>query len=288
MEVLKVLESGFGMAFQDAGRKGWRRFGVPPSGVMDEHAAGWANRLLQNPPGAVVLELSLQGAKLEAIQDVWIAVTGANAGCNIPMWETFLLGAGKLVQFPRNRTGVWSYLAVEGGFKARRWFGSASVYARGGLGRACQAGDTLHREPAAYSGSKEGIARRLVSLSERRDYDSPPYFRLWRGPQWDLFSEEDRSLLFAQEYAISSHSDRVGYRLESAPLKVPPLEMISEPVQTGSIQVPPDGCPIVTMRDGPTLGGYPKIGLLCPEEISWLAQCRPGQLIRFQKAEPVQ
>lgn len=36
---------------------------------------------------------------------------------------------------------------------------------------------------------------------------------------------------------------------------------------TGSIQVPADGQPIVTLHDGPTLGGYPKIAWIDPRDL---------------------
>ena len=57
--------------------------------------------------------------------------------------------------------------------------------------------------------------------------------------------------------------------------------MISEPVLPGSVQIPTDGQPIVTMCDGPTVGGYPKLGLVDGADLSWLAQCRPGLKVRF-------
>ena len=117
---------------------------------------------------------------------------------------------------------------------------------------------------------------------ERRDYESPPPLRVWRAPQWDLFSEADREIFFAQEWAVSSQSDRVGYRLTGRPLKPSAPPILSEPVLVGSIQIPPDGQPIVTMRDGPTVGGYPKLGLVEAADVSWLAQCRPGVKVRFQ------
>jgi allophanate hydrolase subunit 2 len=76
LEILAVEELGAGITFQDLGRRDWRRFGVPPGGVMDDHAAQWANRLLGNPPDAAVIEVLLHGAVLRALRDVTIAVTG--------------------------------------------------------------------------------------------------------------------------------------------------------------------------------------------------------------------
>jgi allophanate hydrolase subunit 2 len=51
------------------------------------------------------------------------------------------------------------------------------------------------------------------------------------------------------------------------------------------VQVPDNGQPIVTMRDGPTVGGYPKIAMVDPRDLSWLAQIRPGRGVRFQLVE---
>jgi allophanate hydrolase subunit 2 len=109
--------------------------------------------------------------------------------------------------------------------------------------------------------------------------------RVWPGPQWDLCPEPERSRFFDSTWQISPQSNRVGYRLEGAALKIDCGELISEPVRTGSIQVPPNGQPIITMRDGPTVGGYPKLGLVHPKDISWLAQCKPGQNVRFKLIE---
>ena len=81
---------------------------------------------------------------------------------------------------------------------------------------------------------------------------------------------------------MSSQSDRVGYRLTGNPLKPSATQIISEPVLVGSIQIPANGLPIVTMRDGPTVGGYPKLGLVDAADLSWLAQCRPGTKVKFE------
>src|ERR1700704_2129715 len=120
IDVLKVLAPGLGATLQDQGRFGWRRFGVPSSGVMDDHAASWANRLLDNLPKAPVLELLLQGLRLEVLQDSWIAITGADIDINFPAWKTVRVKAGDVVECSHNRAGVWIYIGVEGGFQARQ------------------------------------------------------------------------------------------------------------------------------------------------------------------------
>src|SRR5262245_41118412 len=282
VDVFKVLHPGLGATLQDRGRPGWRRFGVPPSGAMDDHAAHWANRLLDNPPDAPVVEFLLQGAKLRVLAETWIAVTGADADASVPTWRAVRTTEDEVLQFPASHSGVWVYLAVESGFEAPRWLGSASVYTRGGPGRPAASGSVLYRAASGRFELPRGVAGRVVDWRERRQYESPPPLRVWRAPQWELFSETDRELFFAQEWAISSQSDRVGYRLTGRPLKPAAAQILSEPVLVGSIQIPPGGQPIVTMRDGPTVGGYPKLGLMEAADVSWLSQCRPGVKVRFQ------
>jgi biotin-dependent carboxylase-like uncharacterized protein len=280
-EVFEVLSAGLGATIQDRGRPGWRRFGVPPGGVMDDHAATWANRLLDNPPGAPVLELLLQGAKLVALRDVWIAVTGAEVETNVPRWRAVKVERDGKIEFGQNRTGVWSYLAVEGGFVAVKFLGSASVYVRGGIGASLRSGDLLRLAGRAGFNLPQGVASRLIPSFERRHYDRLPPLRVWPAPQTNRFSETDREKFFGEEWTVTSQSDRVGYRLSGTPLTSVSGSIVSEPVRVGTIQVPPAGLPIVTMRDGPTVGGYPKFGMVDPADLAWLVQCRPGQAVRF-------
>jgi 5-oxoprolinase (ATP-hydrolysing) subunit C len=282
VEIFKVLSPGLGITLQDQGPIGWRRFGVPPSGAMDDHAAGWANRLLDNPPTAAVLELLWQGAKLAVLHDAWIAVTGAESETRLATWRAVMVRTGDTIEFARVQSGLWSYIAVEGGFEGPRMLGSVSVYARGKLANPCAAGVVVHAASRGTFHLPAGVAGRVVSRSERRDYNSPPPLRVWPGPQWDTFEEAEREKFFTEPWMVTSQSDRAGYRLAGVQLKNKAAQIISEPVRVGSVQVPENGQPIVTMRDGPTVGGYPKIGLLDPQDVSWLAQSRPGQHVRFQ------
>ncbi len=285
--IFEVLNPGVGLSLQDFGRRGWRRFGVPPGGAMDEHAARWANVLLGNRPDAPTLEMLLHGARLRALTAIEVALTGAAAntlsGGDPRGWGTFLLNPDDELRLPPSEAGVWTYLAVPGGFVDQLWFGSVSVFPRGGLGGPIPAGTLLERRKPVPPGPQPGITRRWVHPSEQRDYLHIPPIPVWPGPQWNLFSEDARSAFFDQDWIISPSSDRTGYRLAGTSMGPATATIPSEPVLPGSLQVPPDGVPIVTMRDGPTVGGYPKLGLVDPAHLSWLAQCRPGQRARFAR-----
>ena len=289
------------MSLQDNGRAGWARYGVPASGAMDDHAAEWANRLLENPPNASVLEILGPGARLRFLCDAWIAVTGGKG--KGPGWRAVHTQSGELLEIGGPETGLWSYVAVKGGFESAMCLGSASAYPRAGFGQLFRAGDVL-RATRAELALPRGVSTRVAPWTEQRDYSRPPALRVWPGPQWNLFSDEQHSRFFAQTWMVSQQSDRVGYRLSGEALahdigksrhgsEMPPpygggyKELISEPVIPGTIQVPESGQPIVTMRDGPTVGGYAKLGVVDERDISWLAQVRPGRDVRFQLAHEI-
>jgi biotin-dependent carboxylase-like uncharacterized protein len=250
---------------------------------MDRHAAGWANRLVGNPEGAAVLEFLMQGAELRILADCRVAVTGADAGTEVEAWHAADLRAGDRISWRRARRGVWSYVAVAGGLEVPRFFGSASVDPRAGIGRVVVAGDVFRS--AGSVALDERTAGAWAWWEERRDYGEPPEIGVWPGPQWDEFSDEARTIFFETQWSVSSRSDRVGYRLDGGRVEPPGREMVSEPVRVGSIQVPPNGQPIVTMRDGPTVGGYPKIGWVEAASLDWLVQCGPGRKVKFSHAE---
>ena len=63
-------------------------------------------------------------------------------------------------------------------------------------------------------------------------------------------------------------------------------DIISDGIAPGSIQVPADGKPIVLLADRQTTGGYAKIATVCSADIPRLAQCKPGDKVRFRKISP--
>lgn len=274
-EVLQVISPGCGATWQDAGRAGLKRFGVPPGGWMDERAAQTANRLVGNSDGVVVIELALQGARFRVLRDGWLAVAGASMGWTPGTRRR--VERGEHLDFTRHNSGVYAYVAAPGGWAAPVILGSASVSARSGIGRGLAVGDVLSclSDPARDS-------RQPVGGSE----DGAPYpgsvdVRVWRAPQWGIFAAPERAEFFATAWTVSARSDRMGVRLEGARIGTSEARMPSEPVLPGSVQITGDGQPVVTMRDGPTVGGYPKMVWLDEEACRRVAQVPPGGRVRF-------
>ena len=277
----EVLATGVGLSIQDAGRLGWRGFGVPLGGAMDRAAARMANELLGNPAMVPVLEIALQGARLRVLEDCWVALCGADLGATLKPWTARLLNAGEVLDFRGGAEGLWAYLAVSGGFVSDQFFGSASVDLRNGLGQALERGSLLHAAEQSPRVLDRGVVSRQWVSKLRREYASPLVVDLLPGPQFDLFSDSSRELMASAEWTVSSAMDRTGFRLQGPVLEVPD-SIPSEPVIPGSFQVPGNGQPIITMPDGPTVGGYAKIAVLKDKDLDWVAQCRPGTKLNFR------
>ena len=106
------------------------------------------------------------------------------------------------------------------------------------------------------------------------------------GPQWHDFTEEAQRHFVESDYRIHARSDRMGYRLEGPVLSLrAPLEMISEATNFGTVQIPPDGQPIVLMADRQGAGGYPKMAYVITADLPALAQAMPGELLGFEPVD---
>ncbi len=277
--VLETTSTGAGASIQDLGRTGWKRFGVPAGGAMDEDSARKANLLVGNQEDAPVLELLFTGARFRVLSAAEFAITGATVESDRPQWRNFRGNVGEEISFGQLRAGVWTYLAVQGGFAAPRWFGSASVNPRACFGKALSTGSQLRRQE---KGNPPVVLSRFVPELVRKHFDSWPVFRIWPGPEWELFPADVRARFLSESWIVSTQSDRAGYRLQGAALVSERVSISSAPVIIGTIQLPPNGLPIVLLRDGPTVGGYPRLAVLEPTEISRFTQCAPGTALRFQ------
>ena len=103
------------------------------------------------------------------------------------------------------------------------------------------------------------------------------------GPEWELFSKEHRQSFLKGRFRVGSDSNRMGYRLEqSLPRYSNTSELISSGIVPGTVQILNSGKPVVLMADAQTTGGYPRIAVLTREGISRMAQCKPGDSIRFR------
>lgn len=278
---LRALEPGPFVTVQDAGRPGWKRFGVSGAGAIDLSGLVAANALVGNPPGTAALEFGYSGGtwRVEA-ESVRIAAGGGSFRLfaddrPLTAWASTTLRRGQVLRLDGAPDAVWGYLAVAGGFAGTPQFGSLSTHKRSGVGLLQ---DGLLR---LCAGSAPGGPERAFLSTP------PPHGRVARiilGPQDDQFTAEALQALLTQEYTVTMRCDRLGYRLSGPdlPHRTDSTDIISDGVVPGSIQVPGDRQPIVLMPDCQPPGGYPKIATVISTSVPAVAQSRPGAKLRFQ------
>jgi antagonist of KipI len=295
LATITVLRPGMLTTVQDLGRWGQQASGVPVAGPMDEYSHILANRLVGNEPGAAALEVTLIGPEVQADSDIVCAVTGAAftltaGGASAPMDLPFVLRAGVPLRFGDRSAGARATLAVRGGIAVEPVFGSraTSLVSRMGPfgGRALRAGDAM------AIGPMDGL-RRVRSVIPGEAWpaaivrSSVPAggaaLRVMRGPQDHLFTSRAYETLFGSRFRITTHSNRMGYRLEGPPLThAGRADILSDATPIGSIQVPASGQPILLMADRQTTGGYPKIATVITADLPLAGQLAPGDWIEFR------
>ncbi len=289
---LEVIEANGIATIQDAGRIGWRRFGVPTSGPMDVFAFHAAHALAGNSPRDALIEIGMGDVTFRALHDCVIAVTGSGFRLSVyiwdfPLWSSYYVRGGWTIRLEKTDSGMWAYLALAGTLQIKPTLDSRSTYLRGpfgGLaGRALQIGDVLRADHPSRPLTE--LAARTLPEALRPAYTQTPIIDVIMGPQQDSFTSESVETFLSSDYSISPISDRMGYRLEGAALtQRAKIELLSEGMTRGAIQIPANGQPIVMMADCPTTGGYPKIGTVISADLPVLAQCAPKQSrIRFRE-----
>jgi antagonist of KipI len=103
------------------------------------------------------------------------------------------------------------------------------------------------------------------------------------GAHLERLDATSRTRLFEADFRVSASSDRMGYRLDGVELALKgPIELLSEAVAFGTVQLPPDGHPIILMADRQTTGGYPRLGEVASVDLPVVAQARPGDVLCFR------
>jgi len=275
---MTVVRAGMLTTVQDLGRSGHRATGLPSGGAADTFALRMANLLVGNPEDAAALECTLVGPELVFSADTIIAVGGA-AFESLPSWQPMRVKAGEPVIFGTCRAGCRGYIAIAGGIDVPPVLGSRSTYLPakiGGFeGRALRDGDRLPVNPAVRSGAIEHwhIDPRLLPA-----YSPSPVLRVIRGAQADEF---DGTWLNA-EFRVTQKFNRMGLRLAGPKLaRTNGRELLSAAVAPGTVQVPPDGQPIILLADAQTIGGYPKLAHVIGVDQPLAAQLQAGGTVRF-------
>lgn len=283
--VFQIEQVGPFVSVQDAGRSGYARFGVTKAGPMDKLGHLLTNYALGKYDHSSAIEVSLGGLALKCIEGEITAAVGGGCfsinldGSELAPWSIFTLREGSVVKIRSGDWGSWCYLSFLGDIMTKEWLGSQSVHQSSGLcGLAYKLGDKIVVDSAKTNSDTSG------SFFDPKSLKPSSEVRVVQGPQDLYFDGTSITKLYLTDFKLTADYDRMGVRLNGEKLTVNrALDMPSEPVARGSIQVPGHGDPICLLADHQTTGGYPKIATIISVDQDVMAQKRVGDVVKFTK-----
>ena len=279
MIVLKILRPGMLTTVQDDGRWGFQAYGVPVSGPMDAESHQRANALVGNGRRSALLEVTLLGPQIEFELPCSFAVVGAEFHMTlnetpVPMNVALEAPSGTVLRFGHRLRGARAYIAVSGGIDVPEVLGSRSTHVASRLGgyegRPLRAGDRLPLRPGRNQKSP-------LPIGELRPGGNLPD----GGARVRVVPGDLAERVLGRRFRISTHSDRMGYRLEGHDIAGAAGSLLSEAMPMGAIQLPPSGEPIVLMADHATTGGYAVAATVITADLPIVGQLAAGDWIEF-------
>jgi 5-oxoprolinase (ATP-hydrolysing) subunit C len=258
-----VTLTGSGLA-QEVGAPAYGRqdLGYSPGGPQDRFAMRTGNILLGNDDFAPALEI-VQPPLIEFAADCLFVLTGAKR-------------REAVLRAPRTAVGI-SHGAVARARPGDRLTLGEPEY---GLRTYVCLAPCAGRPPAVL---KAMLGRTRPAYRELSSWADPHgRIRVVAGPEFRRLKAP--SAFLDQPWMAAEMSD-MGIRLEAAGDARPEVDradMISQPVNDGTIQLTPKG-PIVLLRRRATIGGYPRIFNVIGVDVDLLAQHGPGQVVRFRR-----
>ncbi|RFC54229.1 5-oxoprolinase subunit C family protein [Brumimicrobium aurantiacum] len=274
--MIEVINPGLHTTVQDQGRLNHRHFGVPTSGAMDQHAYILANHLLQHQSLKPVLEFTISGPTLFFYAETYIVLTGAEFdvqlnGKEITHSSPIYVPAESTLAIGQAKTGNYGYLGILEGFSTVKVLESVSYH------------------PSINPGAKLTKDMQLLYVKTQfqpLDFNArviPIHDKFCRtrldvypGPEFDCLGKDDQEKLFNHKYFVKPKSNRMAVQLGNTPDLTAP-EIITAPVQPGTVQLTPSGELIILMRDAQTTGGYARILQLTDHAMNSLSQCKIGK-----------
>ena len=293
MYEMKINDPGLQSTLQDLGRWGFQSKGYSVGGAFDQFALKAANLLVGNDPGEAGIEMMFKGMEITFPCKTVVAMTGADMkpslnGRSVDMWTSYVVKPGDTLKMGMADAGLRAYLSVRGGFLVTPFLGSKSISVQETVGSCggtpLKKGSVL---PIRESVVSDDVLMKRIAPDCIPDYyrASNKEIRVVAGNFDDQFTQKGIETFYNTEFIVGNDINRVGYRLEGETLeqKVEAGRLISTSMTTGSIQVPGGGQPIILCVERRTHGGYPVIATVVSVDIAKVAQCQPGDRIRFKK-----
>lgn len=305
-KIIRVLQPGLLSTIQDLGRTGYQHIALSRGGAMDWRQMILANRLVGNSDSEAGIEITGFGPTLHFPDETLIACTGAPFSVSIrntkgdrdslPTHRPVLIKADSIVQWHHAIQGFRCWLAIAGGLRYPEILQSQSSHLAARIGEpALTRGAAIPVGEVSQDRIKKAIPEAfrplasLYSASRWRLRSSIPktwpsiHLPVLEGRHLKFLSAIQKNQLLDTTWHISPRSNRQGIRLHGSPVILADIpHILSEPVRQGTVQLPPDGIPILMSCEHQTTGGYPRVleipGCFTP----LLAQASPDSQIHFK------
>jgi biotin-dependent carboxylase-like uncharacterized protein len=282
MSGLLVQRIGPVASIQDLGRPGLLGQGVSQGGAADVRGMAEGAALLGQSPELAALEMGGIGGEFLATGPIRIALTGAPMIASIDgspiVWNaSHQLEKGQILSLGAVRKGVYAYLHLGGGIASPKILGARAAHLAAGIGAAVQAGDTV-----LAGADKGGPVGQVLPVDPRFDGGE---LRIVESFQSALFAEDLRARFADTQFQRGTRANRMGVEmLNDGPgfAAEGQLNILSEIISPGDVQMTGDGKPFVLMRECQTTGGYPRIGTVLPCDLPKVAQAPLGAGLRFR------
>ena len=293
-----AIRAGFLTSVQDLGRTGFRELGVSLGGALDAHALRVANLLVGNDEAAAGLEITFGGLRLRFADDRIIVWCGGDfeariGSITLAPGHPALVRGGEEFSIQNPSAGCRAWLAISGGIDVPVVLGSRSGDLRAGFGgiRGRPVRDSEEFPLGDNSNSAKVLIEKLrvekiARWKPAHDWSSTarrtPLLHYVRGSDSTRFVDAALQLFANESFSVSPDSDRMGIRLDGPELaRREDVDLLSEAVSPGTVQVPPNGKPILLLNDCQTIGGYPKIAHVITVDLPIASQLCPGDRVRF-------
>ena len=278
--MIDVLSGGLFTTIQDLGRVGYRKYGVPVSGAMDDYSARLANRQVGNKRSNAVLEITFIGPVLRFTSSTEIAITGAGFSPTlnnqeVPLNTRLQIDKNSILKFGLPNYGLRAYLSVSGGLQTEKILGSYSYYRGITIKSTVETGDQLPIIEHTYAPE-----RITSSVKIKRSHFSNQQIEVFKGPEFDQLPKEYQERLLNTNVVVLAESNRMAYMLSGFE-NISAKEIITAPVRPGIVQLTPSGKCIVLARDAQTTGGYARVLQLTERGINALVQKKANEFIHF-------
>lgn len=282
MTGLHVHRIGPVCTLQDQGRPGLLELGLSRGGAADRMALAEGAALLGQSPELAALEMAGIGGEFEAMSDLRIALTGAPMATTIDgapvAWNaSHMLHTGQRLSIGPTRHGAYGYLHLGGGIEGPEFLGARSSHLLAGIGGMVQVGDRLAAGP-----DKGGPTGLMLDVADRF---RGGIVRVVPSVQTDLFARDVLQRFEATTFTRGARANRMGTEMVSDGggfTASGQLNILSEVIVPGDIQMTGDGLPFVLLPECQTTGGYPRIATVIPCDLPLVAQAPLSAEIRFE------